>query len=205
MKFLLPLVLALVSTSALASPRTIENPLRENSEMSMVPVGGLCNHLAGCYQVENATGWDLAIGNTAVDPGSMIVVDSATSGIPVGFYPWGDVVVGQYHDEILGDMPMVEGRFINVLLPGQSAYVKVSQGVNEVRAWAFQPELNENATMLVFDVLFPNENRPPGRVVKRYMGAPEQVAGKSCHTENDPYIETGSPKLARIVPGDCKH
>lgn len=204
MKFLLT-VLALASTSAIACPRTIENPLCKNSEMTMVPVGGVCNHYAGCYQVENATGWDLAVGNTAVDPGSMIVVDSATSGIPVGFYPWGDAVVGQYHDEILGDMPMVDGRFINVLLPGQSAYVKVSQGVNEVRAWTFQPELNENATILVFDVRFPNENGTRGRVVKRYIGAPEQVAGKSCHTENNPFIETASPELARIGPGDCKY
>lgn len=200
MKFALSLALLLVSTSALAAaPRTLGRPLLHNKEMSKVPVG-TCSHTRGCYEVQNWTGWAQVVGNTGpgAAPGNALIVDAANSGIPTGVY-LSMVQVGWHDDAILGRMPAIDGQFVSVLLPGESAFVTVDPGVTEVRTWSlmFEPELNK-APVTAFDMVL-------GRVVEYSAGVPTRLPGRDCKVENNPFIETGSPELARITPGDCRH
>lgn len=203
MKFLLTLlVLFVVSTSAhAAAPRTLGRPLLHNKEMSMVKVGGVCDHTRGCYEIVNQTGWAQVVGNTGpgAAPGQALIVDSPLSGIPTGAYLGTETVVGQYRDEILGEMDMIDGQFVSVLFPGQSAFVTVDKGVTEVRTWSFtfEPELN-TAPINAYDVRLK-------RVVQYYAGVLDRLQGRNCHVTNDPFVETASPGLAWIRTGDCKY
>lgn len=200
MKFLSLLVLALASTSALAAaPRTLGRPLLHNKEMSQVPVG-VCSHTRGCYEIQNRTGWAQVVGNNGpgAAPGSALIVDAANSGIPTGVY-LSETFAGWYDDAILGRLPMINGQFVSVLLPGESAYVTVDPGVTEVRTWSlvFEPELN-TAPIYAFDVRL-------GRVVQYSAGVATRLPGRDCKVTNNPFVETGSPELAWITPGDCKY
>lgn len=202
MKFIVAIVLLLASTSAIAAaPRTLGRPLLHNKEMSLVKANGVCLYTRGCYEIQNRTGWAQVVGNTGpgAAPGQALIVDSPLSGIPTGAYLGTEAVVGQYRDEILGEMDMIDGRFVSVLFPGQSAYVTVDKGVTEVRTWSFtfEPELN-TAPITAYDIRLK-------RVVQYYAGVTDRLQGRNCHVTNDPFVETGSPGLARITPGDCKY
>lgn len=209
MKFLTLLVLAFASTAALAAaPRTLGRPLLHNKEMSLVKVGGVCDHTRGCYEIVNQTGWAQVVGNTGpgAAPGNALIVDAANSGIPTGVYIGSETQVGWYDDALLGRMPMIDGQFVSVLLPGESAFVTVDPGVTEVRTWSlvFEPELN-TAPLYAFDVRLLNGNGTRGRVVQYTAGVATRLQGRDCHVENNPFVETGSPGLAWITPGDCKY
>lgn len=201
MKFALSLlVLALASTSALAAaPRTLGRPLL-HQELSRVKVNGVCLHTRGCYEIINKTGWAQAVGFTApgAAPGQALIMDAANSGIPTGVY-LSETFAGWYDDQLLGRMPRIEGQFVSVLLPGESAFVTVDTGVTEVKTWSlvFEPELN-TAPILAFDVRL-------GRVVQYSAGVATRLQGQDCRVTNNPFTETGSPELAWITPGDCKY
>lgn len=196
---LVSLFILVVSTTAFAVPplRTLGRPFLHNSEMSLVKFE--CPR--GCYEIRNVTSSWIVPGNNGpgAAPGQALIFDSATSGVAVGVYLGHTVQTGVWIDTLLGQMPAIDGQFVSALPPRASAYVKVDQGVTEMRAWSldFEPELNAVGRK-AYDVRL-------GRVVEYTPGVAKKIGSRDCELTKNPFVDSSDPHLAMVTNQSCIH
>jgi hypothetical protein len=180
--------------------RTIAWPFLGN-EFSTVPPGGGCKVEAGCFRVENWTGYWLSPGLPQVagaGSGQAPVVDR--NGIVMGVYVGEYRQTGWYYDAQLGQIPAIDGSFRPAIGPQGSAYsnrvyLTVDPGVTEITADAIQFRSEGLPMGYAFDTGFQ-------RVVSYLPGTGTIV--KRCKVYNDVTKASGSPELAAITSTDCR-
>lgn len=180
--------------------RTFSWPF-SGKEFSITEPDGDCQVRAGCFRVENRTGYWLSPGiegEPGADPGNALVVDH--QGFVHGVYLGTHDVVGRYPDPVVGWIDAVQGDFRPAMRPNVGTpakyYLTVDPGIDTLVADAIQ--FREEKGVPDHDPVYDIRLK---RTVIYTVGTGKVV--KRCSTTNDVTDPTDSPSLAAFITQHC--